>query len=102
VHSLSLQGAAAIDVDHIDVDHDVGCPIGMTGRTTSSPDCTKATERPRAVFVLDEVIALGLAVGGSTDVDAGVDPHTRAPNGVRRYQVLPTPTWRLGAGITAH
>jgi hypothetical protein len=47
VHSLSLQGTAAIDVDHIDVDHDdhdVGCPIEMTGRTTSSPDCTTATQ----------------------------------------------------------
>jgi hypothetical protein len=36
VHSLSLQGTAAIDVDHIDIDHDdhdVRCPIRMTGRT---------------------------------------------------------------------
>ena len=28
------------------------------------------------MFVLDEVIALRLVVGGSTDIDAGVDAHT--------------------------
>jgi hypothetical protein len=91
--SLSLQGTAPIDVDHDD--NDVGCPIGMTGRTTSSPDCTKAIQRAGAVFVLDEVIALRLVVGGSTDIDAGVDPHTvmqwsghRTESMLRRYHII--------------